>query len=412
MTETLITPDIIAREALFQLKNNMIIGNMVHREYVDEFSKVGDTVRIRKPNKFYTVNSATMTLQNVEEDTTSIQITDQNHVAWGFTSKDMTLTVEQFSERYITPAMITIAQSVDASVMGLYADVWNILGTPGTKIADWEGVASVRTRLVENAVPSPYQFAVGPEISQVLAADAKDLNLGSIGQGAWKDSMVGRVAGLQVHETQNTPTHTVGALGGTPLVDGATQNVTYATVIAQSYYGQTIDTKGWSTTVTDVVKKGDVITFAGVYRVNPVPGKGTTAKKVYTELQEFVVMADADSDGSGDAVLQISPPIITSGAQQTVSAAPGDEAAITVKTGTAAASHYQNLAFHRNAFALVMVPLEEPQGAAFTARQAADGISVRVVQDYDMTNDRNNIRLDVLYGYKTIYPELAARRTN
>jgi hypothetical protein len=156
------------------------------------------------------------------------------------------------------------------------------------------------------------------------------------------------------------------------------------------------------------LKAGDVITLAGVYAVNPVPGEGTSGKTVMPYLQQFTVIADASSDGSGDATITISPAIITTGAQQTVSAAPADNAAITVM-GTASTAYPQNLGFHRNAFALVTVPLEMPDGAAFKARESHNGLSIRCVKDYDIDSDKDIIRLDILYGRKAIYPDLATR---
>ena len=166
-------------------------------------------------------------------------------------------------------------------------------------------------------------------------------------------------------------------------------------------------TDGW-TAGSAVLKAGDVFTIAGVYAVNPVPGEGSTGKTVLPYLQQFVVQGDVSADGGGAASLTISPPIITSGPYQTVTAAPADNAAITV-LGTASTAYPQNLAFHRNAFALVTVPLEMPDGATFKARESANGLSVRVVKDYDINADEDIIRLDILFGRKAIYPDLACR---
>jgi hypothetical protein len=170
---------------------------------------------------------------------------------------------------------------------------------------------------------------------------------------------------------------------------------------------QTIATDGWPNS-TAVLKAGDVITFAGVYAVNPVPGEGTSGKTVMPYLQQFTVTADASSNGSGAATLTISPAIITTGPYQTVDAAPADDATITV-LGTASTAYPQNLGFHKNAFALVTVPLEMPDGAAFKARESHNGLSVRCVKDYDIDTDDDIIRLDILYGIKAIYPDLATR---
>jgi len=189
------------------------------------------------------------------------------------------------------------------------------------------------------------------------------------------------------------------------LVDGATQNVTYAA--SKTTWTQSLITNGWTNDTADILLAGDVITLAGVNAVNPVPGEG--AKQDLGYLQQFTVTADAAAGATtGPATLTISPPIITSGPYQTVTAAPADDAAIVV-LGTGGTPYSQHLGFHRNAFALVTVPLVMPQGAAFKARATHKGLSIRVIRDYDITNDVEIIRLDILYGWKTIYPDIAAR---
>jgi hypothetical protein len=217
---------------------------------------------------------------------------------------------------------------------------------------------------------------------------------------------------FDTYSAQNVPNHTVGVATGTPLVNGGSQNVTYANAISGTISGgtsQTLVTDGWTNSTTGIVKKGDVFTIAGVFAVNPGPGEGATGKIVMPYLQQFTVLADANSGGStGPATVTISPAIIISGPQQTVSAAPADNAAITV-LGTGNTAYPQNIGFHKNAFALVTVPLEMPDGAAFKARESHNGLSMRVVKDYDIDNDTDIIRLDILYGVKSLSPELAAR---
>jgi hypothetical protein len=152
-----------------------------------------------------------------------------------------------------------------------------------------------------------------------------------------------------------------------------------------------------------------VFTIAGVFAVNPVPGEGATGKRVMPYLQQFSVLADATSGAStGPATLTICPPIIISGPQQTVSAAPADNAVMTVR-GTGGVAYPQNMGFHKNAFALVTCPLEMPDGASFKARESHNGLSIRVIKDYDIDSDNDIIRMDILYGWKAIYPDLATR---
>lgn len=408
MPNTLITPSMIAKEALMQLENNLVFANQVHREYAKEFKGgQGASVAIRRPVKFNTSNGATLVKQDVEEKSTNITIDQRKHVGWEFSTQDLTLSIEEYSERYIKPAAITLAQTVDRSIASLYTTVWNSVGTPGTTPANFAAVAAAAQRLDEMAVQTDKRtIAVNPAAAYAIAGNQTTLEaVGDVRRTAYQEAMVGRVAKFDMFSSQNVVNHTVGPLGGTPLVNGAAQNVTYAAAIGNGW-SQSLITDGWTAAAALRVRAGDVFTMAGVFAVNPVPGEGT--KQVMPYLQEFTVLADASSSAGGAATLTISPPIITSGPQQTVSAAPADNIGLTFR-GTAATAYPQNLAFHRNAFALVTVPLEMPDGASFKARETYNGLSMRVIKDYDITNDVEIIRLDMLYGVDAIYPDLAAR---
>jgi P22 coat protein - gene protein 5 len=408
MANALITPSVIAKEALAQLENNLVMGNSVHREYKKDFVKVGASVSIRKPVKFYTADGAARVNQDVEEANTSLVVDQRKHVSWKFSSEDLTLTIEDYSERYIKPAAITLAQTIDARGYDLYRDVWNLVGTPGTTPGSYGEVSPVAQRLDEMAVPADRRYlALNPAAHYRIAGDQVGLQNPSMVKTAYQQAQIGRIAALDAFSAQNVKSHMVGTHGGAPLVDGANQDVTYAA--AKTTNAQTLATDGWPAT-TAVLKAGDVFTIAGVYAVNPVPGEGASGKTVLPFLQQFVVRDDVSSDGSGSATLTISPAIIVSGPYQSVDAAPADNAAITV-VGTAATAYPQNLGFHRNAFALVTCPLEMPDGATWKARESHNGLSIRVVKDYDIATDDDIIRLDVLYGWKAIYPELACRLT-
>ncbi len=410
MANTLVTPTLIAKEALMQLENSMVMGNQIHREYKKEFTGgQGSTVSIRKPVKFYTADGASRVNQDVEEKNTSIAVDQRKHVSWKFSTQDLTLTIEEYSERYIKPACITLANTVDKSLHGLYSSVWNAVGTPGTTPASFASLAAAAQRMDEMAVVSDQRSMVlNPAARYAVAGNQLTLDaVGTKGKSAYEKAMLGEIAMFDTFSSQNVLSHTTGthSTGSTPLVNGASQNVTYANATGANT--QSLITDGWANS-TAVLTAGDVFTIAGVYAVNPVPGEGTTGKTVMDYLQQFTVTAAASSDGSGDATLTISPAIITSGPYQTVDAAPADNAVITV-LGTEATAYPQNLGFHKNAFALVTVPLEMPDGVAFKARESANGLSVRVVKDYDIEEDEDIIRMDILYGRKAIYPDLAAR---
>ena len=403
MANTLITPSIIAKEALMQLKNNLVMGNLVYRDYSKEYVKVGSTISVRKPVRFVASTGATRVNQDATEGSVSLAIDTQKHVSWNFSSQELTLTVDEYSERYIKPAMMELAQAVETSLTGLYTGVNDWVGTAGTTPSTFLSLGAARQRLVENRVPmgSTLNAVLDPAAALQIANDMKLQFQQTKQLTAMEQVKIGRYAGFETYEAQSVFSHTVGPQGGTPLVNGANQH-SNATPQANS---QSLITNGWTAAAANRLKAGDVITLAGVFAVNA----GT--RVAYSRLKQFVVTADAASDGAGNATLTISPAIVTSGPYQNVSAAPASGAAILVVTGTASTSYSQNLCFHKNAFALVMADLDLPDGAPFKARESYDNLSVRVIKSYDIANDLDIIRLDILYGVKVLYPELAVRLT-
>lgn len=407
MANTVLTADIIAKEAVMILDNELVMAKKVFRGYEEDFSKrvngykVGDTITIRKPTDFTVRDGAVMSTQDVIEGSTSITVNKRKGVDFEFTSQDLTLRIEQLSERVIKPAMVQLANQVDRDLMALYASVPSWVGTPGQVVNSYADFAKAPERLDEGAVPTDERCAVlSPQDHWGLLGSQTALYIQDAARGAYRKGSLGEIGGVDTYMSQNVPTHVVGAHGGTPLVAGAGQTSNYVDV--KDTNTQELDTDGWTASVSGVLKAGDVFTIAGVYAVNPV------TKATLPFLREFTVVADADSDGSGAATLTISPAIITTGAFQTVSAAPADNAAITVK-GTAGTGYRQNLVFHKNAFSLVMVDLQSPPGAVTVGRQSYKGCRVRVIPVYDGINDVSKWRLDILYGVKAIDPRLATR---
>ena len=403
----LLVPSVIAKEALMQLKNALVFGKLAHRQYKKEFAKVGDTVTIRKPVKFVTVDGATRVNQDVEEGSTSIKIDQRKHVSWNFNTQDLTLSIEDYSERYVKPAMITLAQTVDTYGAALYRKIWNVVGTPGTTPANYAAAGAVAQRMTEMAVPKQDRRAVmTSEAFHKIAGTLTTLNMPQQAADAWATGEIGNLAGLNTHESVNLRSHTVGTKAGTPLVNGAGQVSLYAAVMKTGV--QQLSTKGWTASSAGVLREGDVFTIGGVFAVNPVPGEGGSGKTVLPYLQQFVVRSVVNSDASGNATLTISPAIIVSGPYQTVSAAPADSAPITI-VGAANQVFPQNLCFHKNALAMVTVPLEMPDSVNWKAQESAEGLSIRLVKDYDINNDVEIVRADILFGWEAIYPDLAVR---
>lgn len=391
MADTLLTPSEIAAESLRLLQNQMVAGGIVHRQFKKEFVKIGDTVTIRKPVKFVVSDGATRVDQDVIETSTSIVINKRKHVSWGFSTQDLTLKIEEYSERYIRPATLVLADQIDLDTLDLLQDAYWSVGTPGTTPNAFSILGDAATKLDNAAVPPGMRRTVfSPAANWVMADALKSLLNAGMNEDFVRRGSLGFIAGADMYRGQNVPRHLNGARGGTPLVNGAAQ------------VGASLITDGWSNSVAGLVLRGDVFTIANVFAVNPVNKQNTG------QLMQFTVTATGASNGSGQSTLAIEPAIVTSGPYQNVSAGPADNAALTF-VGTAATTYPQNGMFHRDAFALVTVPLELPDGCSFKSRAEFNGLSIRVVKDYDIDTDEEVIRLDVLYGVKAIYPELAVR---
>ena len=404
MANTIITPAIIAKEALFHLENNIIMGQKVHRQYKKEFVKIGDSVTIRKPVKFIATDGATRSNQDVIEETTSIVINNRKHVSWNFSSQDLTLTIEEYAERYIKPAMITLSNTIDRALCVEGAqEFFNQTGVPGTTPADFSVLADTGQKMDEEPVPDDGNrcLVLNPAGRWGLANGMGGTGSGGIFNAEIVHGMVrrgrlGEIANFDIYGDQNIAVHTVGAFTGAPLVnDAAFANDT-----------DLVAFDGMVGTQAGALVKGDIFTIAGVFSVNDVSKESTGI------LQQFVVVVDvATAGGAGTA--QVFPDIndgstASTAAFQTVDALPADNAAITI-VGVAGVSYPQNLAFHKNALALVTIPLELPDSATFKARADWRGYSIRVIKDYDIDTDEEIIRLDILFGTKAIYPELGIR---
>ena len=413
MANDLKVQDIIAREAQYQLKNALVLGNLVSREHEAEFDqtpngyKVGDTVRVKRPENFIPGEGAAISLADAEEATTTVSVTTQLNKGLAFTSKELTQLLSgpkgarRIGESKIAPLMHAFANRIDADLAGLYKFVPNYVGTPGQTIDSYPDYLKGTERMNELSVPMDGRNGfLSPADDAGLKGAFNNYYDTSVSRSALQKARLPMLDGSDVYMSQNVKTHTVGPLGGTPLVNGGTQAVTYAA--SKQAYSQSLITDGWTAAAAARVKAGDVFTIANVYAVNAI-GKDTLPF-----LRQFVVMADASSDASGNATLTISPPIITSGPYQTVSAVPADNAPMTF-IGTGGTGYRQPMIFHKDAFHLAIVPLELPDGAAFKARVNEDGISVRVISDYAISTDVNTWRFDVLYGVNALRPDLAVR---
>lgn len=397
MANTLLSPTAVTREALRVLHQKLNFVGSITREYDDSFArqgaKVGDTLKVRLPNQYIVRTGSTLAAQDTTESSVDLKVQTQKGVDLNFTSVDLTMSLDDFSDRVLEPAMSVLAANIEADAMTMYKDVNNQVNNHGSATT-FAKVLQGRKILVDNLAPLAGRTCNLNTQDNVDLVDAlKGLfndktNLSK----QYREGFMGRTAGFDFMENTLWPSHTVGSKAGTPLVNGASQS------------GATLVTDGW-TASTPALKKGDIFVIAGVFRVHPETKAATGI------LQQFVATADGTADGSGNLTVQISPSIITSGAMQTVSGSPADNVALTV-AGTGNTAHGLSMAYHKGAFAFATADMVMPRGVDFAAREAFDGISMRIVRQYDINNDKFPCRLDVLYGFKTLRPQLACRLAN
>ena len=390
----LLTPSLITKETLVMLENNLVAAGKVNRVFENQFVKIGTTLTVRKPNRFKVTSGPGLSIQDVVEPSTSITISNQKHVDFQFSSTELTLTIEEFSERYLKPAAAELANQIDYDIISNFQQLFNEVGTPGIVPANFAALGAVGQRMDEGAVPMDGRVLIlNPAAYWSMANGLTGLYVQSVSEPALK-GFLAKIANFEIYEDQNVQSQTVGNWG---TVAGVTNGA--------SQTGSSLVTNGWAANVTGLLNYGDVFTIPGVYAVNPKNRQSTGT------LQNFVVTAQVNTDGFGNATIPMYPAITLTGAYQTVSASPVGGAQLSIK-GAANTAYAQNIGFVKDCFGLVTVPMELPEGVDFKAREMYKNISLRIIRAYDVQNDVFPARLDVLYGTSCFYPELGCRLTN
>jgi hypothetical protein len=399
MANTLLTISMITRESARVLVNNLGFAKKVNREYDDQFAvkgaKIGNTLNIRKPPRYIGRTGDALAIEDATETSVPLVLTTKFGVDLAFSVTDLVLSIDDFSKRFINPAVAKIANKIDFDGTLLYQTVYNTIGTPGAVPNQALTYLQVNQRLSEEACPfESRNICITPAMNATIVDALKGLFQASDKiREQYNKGMMGEGLGYEGwYLDQNLRTHTVGPLGGSPVVNGAGQT------------GSNLVTNGWTAAASNRLKKGDVFTVAGVNAVNPQNQQDTGV------LRQFVVTADVNSDGAGNATIPISPAITVAGPFATVTSSPANAAAISV-LGAAGTKSPQGLAFHADAFTLGMADLLLPRGVHGADRVSDKqlGVSVRLVEAYDINQDRLPCRTDVLYGFAPVYPELACR---
>jgi len=397
MSNSILTIDMITRKALEILENNLVLTRNVNRQYDDSFAvegaKIGSTLRIRLPDRALVTDGAALQVQDDNEQYTTLSVASQKHIGVNFTSAELTMQLDDFAERVLKPRISQLASSIDADVANSYKAIYSSVGTPGTTPATSLVLLQAQQKLNENAaVMSPRYATVNPAANAGLVEGMKGLfNPTDTISRQFKNGMMGMgVLGFEeINMSQSIKQHTTGSWGTTITVTSTVATEGQAT-LGISFTGSS---KTWNV--------GDVFTIASVYAVNPQTRESTGS------LQQFTVTAAAT--GSSTATLSISPAIYTSAnALATVDSFPVATAVVTM-VGSASSQYAQNLVYHKDAITFATADLLLPQGVDMASRQVHNGISMRVVRQYDINNDRLPCRIDVLYGFSTIRPAMACR---
>lgn len=393
MANSLLTPTAVTRKALQILHQKLNFIGAMNRQYDDSFAqsgaKIGSQLKIRLPNQYTVRTGANISTQDTTENSTTLTVATQKGVDTTFTTAELTLSLDDFAERILEPAMAVLAANIEADAFNMAKDVYQAVNNCGSAIT-LNKVLTARKVLTDALVPtSDRRLVLNTQDNLDLVDGLKGLFQDSDAIAKqYRDGMVGRTAGFgDIYENTLLPTQTTGDFANASVtVNGAAQTGSTVTI-----------TNGSSKTF----KAGDIVTFAGCNRVHPETKADTGV------LMQFVVTADANSTS-----LSISPAIVTSGATQNVSASPTNSGAVTKVAGASPASYVYrpSLAFHKNAFTFATADLEDvSKYGAWGAREVYDGISMRIARQYAISSDTIPCRIDVLYGYKTIRAEMACR---
>jgi hypothetical protein len=391
----LLTPTMVTREAARILHQQLNFIGRVNRQYDDSFAKkgakIGDTLKVRLPNEYTVRDGINMSAQNTNETSVDLTVATVKGVDLSFTSVELALELDDFSQRIIEPAITRLAAAVEADALNMYKDVYNLYDGDAAAFS-FTTVTNGRQILSDNLAPTSQRtLTLTPTHATKFMIDTKGLfqDSDAISQ-QWREGKIGKTAGFEgIYENTLLVPHTTGTAVKTTtyVVNGAvTTNGTAQVTVA---------------TGTTTFKKGDVFTVADCFRVHP-------ESKVSTGIvQQFVVTEDY---AGGAGALKFAPAIYTSGGRQNVTAAGMADTKAITKVGAAAnETLIQSLAFHKDAFAFVTADLPLPEGVDWARREVVDGISLSLVRDFNISDRTFPCRIDILYGYKAVRPQLAAR---
>lgn len=400
MANVLLSPSEILKEAgrLFHQKAKFL--NSINRQYDNRFAqegaKKGYSIALRNRNQFTVTDGATMNVQDVAEESQTLTVGTQRHVAMNFTSAALTMVIDEFSARYIEPAVAALVAKVESDcLISVRKKVWNMVDNDANAFS-YLNVAQAKQRLDETLTPDDSRnlLLCPTHATKYLDASKGFYNPSAKLGGQYDSGMVKDFTGFDVMATTHLTAHQTGTAVATSL---------YVTNGAQASTATTPLTSVTVGTGSTTFLVGDIITIAGVNAVHPE----TKADLGY--LQQFVITEDS---GASATTLKISPSIYTTGAKQNVSAAIQTAKAI-VKVGVssvASATTVESLAYHKDFAIFATADLEDmSKYGGWGGREVMDGLSMRIWRQGDIVNDSAPVRLDIYSGFLARYPQMACR---
>ena len=408
-TNTILTPTVITREALRVLHQKCNFLGNVNRQYDDKFAqsgaKAGTSVNIRMPAKYDVRTGATLSAEEHLERSTPLTVSSQYGVDVSFTSVELTMELDDFSERIISPAMAQLAAKIEGDCL---ADAYKLVSNYTNASTDGlmtfkrfqQGGANITKQLApldqRSAVMSPDSIVEFMDATKALFHSTTNVSK------QYREGMMGRTGGFDVYENTLVPAHTTGSWAGTPLTTGTTLGTSATTNTWVSTSDMDIDGVTSGKTLT----AGDVITFSGCYDVHPET-KVSTGK-----LKSFVVQALATAVTAGTVTVTVKPGLMygTGNAYKNCVLDTNTDGLTTTLVGAVSSAFGQDLQFHKDAFVFATADLEDvSKYGAWGSRQSMDGISMRIARQYAISSDTVPCRIDVLFGFAGLYPELANR---
>ncbi len=384
-----LTTDKITEDMQRVLHSKAQFLGTINKQYDNSFAqdgaKIGADLRVRLPRKYTVQSGPALSTEEPQENYITLPCRSQRHVDTTFTTADLALDIDAFSERITNPAMSQLAAYVDNDLLSMYSSVAPSVGTPGTPPTKMLPFSQARAKLNQQATPKDGNrcVLVDSNVSASLIEGVKGLFQDSTSiSRQYLEGMVGRSSGFDFLESELLRTHTNGNFGDNTAVTNDTGIATGQTTISMDGYS----------VASPTAKKGDVFTIAGVFDVHP------ETRQAYSHLKQFVVTADTSGTSNAIANIPFSPAWNVSGVYQNISALPAD-GAVVVFTGAASTTYQNSLAYHKNAFLCASADLLMPSDVTHKSRVVFEGISMRVLTQYTISSDAMPTRIDVLYGY-------------